>query len=942
MPEEKPASLRARRAFWRMAGGPILTLAAALLIETLAGTPLPLSPPIPILLLAVVYAAYLGGLRAGLVSTAIAGCYSAYATAAPGQPFRSLGDTLEYVLGIAVAAVGLTLLIDRLRARIERQLHEERATRLSIEQTHARLTLVLETNPDGILLLGMDRRIWFANTAATTLLGRPRPEILGQNYQEAMGEVRTPDGRRLSEGELPIERVLKTGQPVRDVELALVRPDGDRIFVAMNATPLRQPNGELEGVVAALHDLTRQKRAEAALRHSRERYQMLVEAAPVGIGLLSGEEVIVYVNPAGARLLGASSPAEIVGRRLTDFVHPNYLPLVRERLRQGIVERRALQPIEEKVIRLDGTVIDVEVRSLPVWYRGRPALQVLVQDITERKRKEQALREGEERLRLALEAGHMGTWEWRIRESRLEWSPDLEALHGFAPGEFDGTPEALRQTIHPEDRDRVWAALRRVLDEHRSALHVEYRVVYPDGSVHWLEGRGHLLFDAESKPDRLIGVCADVTPHKRAEASLRESEEKHRYLAEASRILTSSLDRQATLQNLARLAVSRIADICVVDMFEDGRIVRVATAHRDPVQRNLADALKRYAPRPATDRGVSSVLRTGQAVLIPEASHEAMEPPQDAEHSRILRLLGPKSIMFVPLVARGHVLGAVSFLSTTSERRFGPEDLQLAEELAGRAALAVDNARLYQDAEQAVRARDEVLSVVSHDLRNPLNAIAMSADLLADLPLAEEQRRKHLEVIRRSCDQMDRLIRDLLDVTKIEAGQLSIEREALEVASLLDEVREMFLSKAREKELRFEVEVAEGLAPIHGDRQRILQVLGNLVGNAVKFTPERGRVVVRAAAAGREVLFSVQDTGPGIAPEDLPRVFQRFWQARDAKGKGAGLGLSIAKGIVEAHGGRIWVESQQGVGSTFFFTISTVEAAEDKEDATREQGAGAP
>jgi PAS domain S-box-containing protein len=940
MPEEKPASLRARRAFWRTAGGPILTLAAALLIETLARTPLPLSPPAPILLLTVVYAAYLGGLRAGLASTAIAGFYSAYASTAPGQPLRSAGDPIEYVLGIAVAAVGLTLLVDRLRARIERQLHQERATRLSIEQTHARLTLVLETNPDGILLLGMDRRIWFANTAATTLLGRPRPEILGQHYQEAMGEVRTPDGRRLSGDELPIEHVLKTGEPVRDVELALVRPDGHRVFVAMNATPLRQPNGALEGVVAALHDITRQKRAEAALRHSRERYQMLVEAAPVGIGLLSGE-VFVYANPAGARLLGASSPAEIVGRRLTDFVHPAYLPLVRERLRQGIVERRPLEPIEEKVIRLDGTVIDVEVRSLPVTYRGRPALQVLAQDITERKRREQALREGEERLRLALEAGHMGTWEWRIRESRLEWSPDLEALHGFAPGEFDGRPETLRRTIHPEDRDRVWAALRRVLDEQRSALHIEYRVVYRDGSVHWLEGRGRLLLDAEGKPDRLIGVCADVTPHKRAETSLRESDEKHRYLAEASRVLTSSLDRQVTLQNLARLAVSRIADLCVVDVFDDGRIVRVATAYRDPAQRNLADALKRYAPRPATDRGVSIVLRTGRAVLIPDASREAMEPPQDAEHSRILRLLRPKSIMYVPLVARGHVLGAVSFLSMTSERRFGPEDLQLAEELAGRAALAIDNARLYQDAERAVRARDEVLSVVSHDLRNPLNAIAMSADLLSELPLPEEQRRKHLEVIRRSCNQMDRLIRDLLDVTKIEAGQLSIQREALEVASLLDEVREMFLSKAREKELRFEIEVAEGLAPIHGDRQRILQVLGNLVGNAVKFTPERGRVVVQATAAGREVVFSVQDTGPGIAPEDLPRVFQRFWQATDAKGVGAGLGLSIAKGIVEAHGGRIWVESKRGVGSAFFFTIPTVEAAEEKTDATREQGDGA-
>ena len=234
-----------------------------------------------------------------------------------------------------------------------------------------------------------------------------------------------------------------------------------------------------------------------------------------------------------------------------------------------------------------------------------------------------------------------------------------------------------------------------------------------------------------------------------------------------------------------------------------------------------------------------------------------------------------------------------------------------------RAALA----RMYEEAEETIDAREQVLKIVSHDLRNPLNTISMTASLLLDSPDLTEQQKNHLARIKRAGVRMNRLIQDLLDVAKLEAGRVAVDARQLEVAPLMREACEMLTPLAAEKSIALECTVADGLPPIMADSGRILQVISNLAGNAIKFTPAGGRIFLRADHDPRGVKFSIRDTGPGIPPDQLAHIFGRFWQANPADRRGIGLGLTIAKGIVEAHGGRIWCDSRPGEGATFQFTL---------------------
>jgi len=231
--------------------------------------------------------------------------------------------------------------------------------------------------------------------------------------------------------------------------------------------------------------------------------------------------------------------------------------------------------------------------------------------------------------------------------------------------------------------------------------------------------------------------------------------------------------------------------------------------------------------------------------------------------------------------------------------------------------------RMYEDAEASIDAREQVLKIVSHDLRNPLHTISMCASLLLDLPMPPEKQGEHLQRIKRAGERMNRLVQDLLDIAKLEAGRVAINARPVNVAPMVREAYEMLTPLAVEQGLRLETEVAEGLQPIVADEGRVIQVLSNLVGNAVKFTPRGGVITIRADDAPGGVRFSVSDTGVGMTPEQLSKLFGQFWQANPADRRGIGLGLSISKGIVEAHGGRIWVESQPGAGTTFHFTLSS-------------------
>jgi signal transduction histidine kinase len=283
----------------------------------------------------------------------------------------------------------------------------------------------------------------------------------------------------------------------------------------------------------------------------------------------------------------------------------------------------------------------------------------------------------------------------------------------------------------------------------------------------------------------------------------------------------------------------------------------------------------------------------------------------------------------MPLHAGGEPLGALTFIDT-GRRAFDADLRSVVEKYAQTAAAALENAMLYDVARQANRARDEVLGIVSHDLRNPISAISMIARVLEDNPPADEAaRREMLGTIRESTEWMNRLIQDLLDVANIERGQLSLEQRPEEPSQLALQALHMFEVEAKEQRVELDAELATNLPLAYADGARVVQVLGNLVRNALKFTPASGRVAITVEADGPAIRFSVSDTGKGIAPENQARIFDRYWQSSTgANARGSGLGLSIAKGIVEAHGGRIALTSEPGQGSTFTFTIPQARSVE--------------
>ena len=454
-----------------------------------------------------------------------------------------------------------------------------------------------------------------------------------------------------------------------------------------------------------------------------------------------------------------------------------------------------------------------------------------------------------------------------------------------------------------------------------------------EASITRIEIEGRQVFTA---------VLRDVTERRRAErerASLLEREQAARsraedaerrsaVLAEASVLLTSSLDFDATLGNLAHFMVPRLADFCIVDVRgRDERPRRLDVVHRSRERQPDIEALLQFPPSPERPGLAWRTISSGQPTLISEMSTELLRTlSPDPRHRRALERLAPTSVVVVPLVARGSTLGAVTCARTAGGEPYDAGDLALIAELARRAALAADNARLYQEAQRATRARDDVLGIVSHDLRNPLSAISMCASALLESPADAASTGYLLETIQRSADWMKVLIQDLLDVASIEAGRLSVDRRPLDLAPLADEAFEMFAAGAQEKAIELVASMPADLPRVDADERRVLQVLSNLVGNAMKFTEPGGRISVSARIDGPMAVVTVSDTGAGIPPEELPHLFDRFWhKQRNARERGTGLGLAISRGIVEAHGGQIWVDSEVGRGSAFHFSLPVAE-----------------
>ena len=450
----------------------------------------------------------------------------------------------------------------------------------------------------------------------------------------------------------------------------------------------------------------------------------------------------------------------------------------------------------------------------------------------------------------------------------------------------------------------------------------------------------------KDRPARLATAIAHALREAAARRERRRAEEALRLLSGAGALLASSLDYEATLQAVARLAVSALADYCVIDtMEEDGSLRRLAVAHRDPEQEPLVQELRRFVPDPRGPHPLFDALRSGESRFLPDLDEAFWERiASSAEHLAILRALCPTSYMAVPLTARGRRLGILTFVATHDSHRYGPEDLALAAELAGRCALAIDNARLYREAQEAIRLRDEFLSVAAHELKTPVTSLKAMAQLAVrrldrEGRLDPRQARHALSVIDRQSDKLGRLVSQLLDISRIEAGQLAINPQAVDLRRVVEDA----LAVARATTTRHQI-VLDAPASIAArvDPLRLEQVMTNLLDNAVRYSPEGGQIDVRLYPVDAETArVEVRDRGLGIPAEQRYRVFDRFFQAHPgSQVAGIGLGLSISRQIVELHGGRIEVDFPEDGGTRVVVTLPTGLGATVSGDGVGDSGDG--
>jgi PAS domain S-box-containing protein len=711
----------------------------------------------------------------------------------------------------------------------------------------------------------------------------------------------------------------------------------------------------LRAKVAGFVELYQKK--ERANREADQLQLLIHGTTEFAIFLLDPQGNVASWNP-GAERIKQYQAEEIIGQHFSRFYPQDAIERGWPAHELKIAQSEGRFENDGWRVRKDGTQFwaNVVITALQDEAGNLRGFSKITRDMTEKKRAEenaqrllqeeaarraaevnaQVIDEQRERLRLALEAGRMGVWDWNIRTNEIKWSESLKPIHGLAPDTFGGTFDDFQKLIHPEDREMVNNAIRRAV-ETGSGYDIEFRSVWPNGSIHWTAGKGNVFADNEGQPGRMIGICMDVTKRKR-------SEQTARFLADASATLAALMDFDSTLQKVASLAVPYFADWASVDLAEsDGSLRRVAVAHVDPTKIELAqDVHRRFRSDPTAPQGVWNIVRTGQSEFVPEINDELLvRSVKDEELLGLMRELGLKSYIGVPLNVRGKTLGVITFITAESGYLYDETDLTVAQDLADRAAIAIENAQLYRELREADRRKDEFLAMLAHELRNPLAPIRNSLQILkmprVDAATAQQTR----EMMERQVHHLVRLVDDLLDVSRVMRGKIELRTETVELATVVARAVETAQPLIEAQGHELSVNLPDESLLMNADPVRLAQVIGNLLTNAAKYTEANGRIRLTANREGTDVRLRIRDNGIGIAPDMLPHIFELFIQADHAATRsqgGLGIGLTLVKNLVEMHKGTVEARSD-GLGKGCEFVIRLpLMAQEDREPIEKESG----
>ncbi|OKH37321.1 hypothetical protein NIES2119_13800 [[Phormidium ambiguum] IAM M-71] len=681
-------------------------------------------------------------------------------------------------------------------------------------------------------------------------------------------------------------------------------------------------------------------RAEEELRQSRTRLQLALIVGRMGTWDWDMQTNTVTWSDGQFTIMGLQpNECEPSYELWTKSVHPDDLAETEIALQTAMQEKTEFHH-EYRTLWADGSLHWTEARGHYTYnIYGKPTRMIgVLIDITERKQVEQEREQLLERERIArtqaeaaqnqlktiFETSPVGM-AWLDSEKRyVAINEALAEINGLTREEHLG--HSIAEIFGQCDRQivKLFDQIYRTGNSFISpslAINLPRRDDRQPGyyNVYYLptKNSNHQVKD-------VLTYVLDVTERVRLELA-------QRFLAEASAVLASSLDYQTTLERVAKLAVPELADWCTVHIVEeDGAIEQIAVAHKDPAKLEWAQQIRHKYPLDREEpRGTALTLRTGESDLIADIPDEMLvQAARDPEHLEILRQVGFKSVMTVPLRTQERILGVISFISAESGRSYNSTDLQLAEELAYRASLAIENAQLYRGAqrerakaEAANRVKDEFLAVLSHELRSPLNPILGWTKILRTKHLAPEKVEQALETIERNAKLQAQLIEDLLDVSRILQGKITLNVARVNLAATIEAALETVKLAAEAKNIQIQIVLNPLTGEVLGDTNRLQQVIWNLLSNAVKFTPAGGQIEVRLEQVGTMAQIQVKDTGKGITKEFLPYVFDYFRQedgTTTRKFGGLGLGLAIVRHFVELHGGTVKADSRgANLGATF-------------------------
>lgn len=649
----------------------------------------------------------------------------------------------------------------------------------------------------------------------------------------------------------------------------------------------------------------------------------------------------------------------------------------------------------------------------------------------------------QEHLQLVMSAGNIGIWDWDLISNEISWSDEVYKIHGLEKDQFNGKLEEFSSLIHPEDYGRVTKAIQ-VAVERKTSFNDEFRIVNPNGKIRWISTNARIITDQTGQVTRMFGVTFDTTDQREKESNLR-------FLAEASKVLASSLNYQATLQNVAQLAVPEFADWCAVDIKVGDNIEQLVLAHVDPQKAAWAKELRTQNPQTMnSDDGVASVLKTGLPEFFPHVSQEVIEKAaKNEKHLELLKKLSISSAMILPITVGDQTLGAITFVSAESGKHYTTSDLLLAKEVANRASLAIQNSQLYHEAQENERKfqsffnsnivgvfiadshgdivdanegflriigydnsalqekrlnrwkltppeyrgivrqamdeikekgkapplekelikrdgsqvpviaaatlvnqldgtniniilditerkrleqrKDEFIGIASHELKTPLTSIKGYVQILERIieEMGDEKAKRLVSRTNTYINRLNSLIADLLDVSKIQSGKLEFDISTFDIHGLVKDAIESMEPTSNHHKIIFEESIHQDIV---GDRHRLEQVVINLLSNAIKYSPDSDKVLVRISKDDKNVVIAVTDFGVGIALKNQTKLFQRFYRVESISRdfSGLGIGLYISSEIVNRHNGKIWVQSEENKGSTFYFSLPIEQSEYEK------------